>query len=541
MRLTREQALEYKKCSESVIYTIEKHGHLKHITRGKIKWEPYDWQIELFQMLENDDNIVILKSRQVGASWTIAGYVAWLVHFRPDIEVLLLSQNLEKAIKLLGKVYFVCANFPTFVQREFGTRSKTRLSVIHKRIDGKVQSQSSIDSLTTTGSSGRGDTAAFVFTDELAHMQNADEVWAAVKPATSRGGQLVAASSPSGPEGVFARLWMDADTGESATFKPLRVHYTDCGFDEDWLEDASDGMTEEDILQEYELAFVGTGSPAFSIVHLEQCYIPMKKMMADPACEDLRRMIINSDEYFSGVDTAEIKVGRGRRRRDYNAITSLNKFGIQIAAEANQMTLDEWAGKTVDVADKKIEIRGYVSKWHEKYPGLMFIEENGPGLTVENRHTLPDDVRCDISVKRTSAKRKSRIVDQFKLALAGQQVLITDKATYYQLTLYQDLGGGKYSAPKGTKDDLVIAIVEAYDALVVHGGYDFIIPAVENKDAFEVFADAGGIMPNAPAIPQPGLADAFDFTINSPQITAYEWDEFLPNNDRIDKIMDSMV
>lgn len=541
MRLTKDQAVEYQKCAKSALYTIENYGYLKHITKGKITWEPYDWQVELLEDLQAGQNMVILKSRQVGASWTVAGYVAWLITFKPDIEVLLLSQNQDKAIKLLGKVNFICSNLPVFLRREYSSNTKQRIALVHRRMGNNIQSQSSVDSLTTTGSSGRGDTAAFVFTDELAHMQNADEVWAAVKPATSHGGQLVAASSPCGPEGVFARLWMDADTGESATFKPMRVHYTDCGFDDDWLSEASDGMTEEDILQEYELAFVGTGSPAFSPAHLEQCYIPMKQVMEDPVCEDLRRMIGNTGEYFSGVDTAEIRVGRGRRRRDYNAITALNEFGIQIAAEANQMTLDEWAGKTIDFDGKKVEVVGYVSKWHKKYPGLMFIEENGPGLTVENRHVLPEDSRCDIAVKRTHAKRKARIVAQFQLALAGQQVLITDKATYYQLTLYQDLGGGKYSAPAGTKDDLVIAILEAYDALVARGGYDFIIPAVENKDAFEVFADAGGIMPNAPAIPQPGLADAFDFQINVPEITAFEWDEFLPNTDRVDDLMESSI
>lgn len=541
MRLTKEEAIEYKRCAKSAVYTIHKYGYLKHITKGKIKWELYNWQIELLEDIQDGHNIIILKSRQVGASWTVAGYVAWLIHFRPDIEVLLLSQNQDKAIKLLGKVRFICTNFPNFIRREFGTDSKMGLSVIHKRVGNAVKSESSVNSLTTTGSSGRGDTAAFVFTDELAHMQNADEVWTAVKPATSHGGQIVCASSPCGPEGVFARIWMEADTGESATFIPMRVHYTDCGFDEEWLAEASDGMTDEDILQEYELAFVGTGSPAFDPAHLESCFIPMKQIMEDEDLDDIRGLINRSKEYFTGVDTAEIKVGRGRRRRDYNAITSLNEFGIQVIAEANQMLLDEWAGKTVDVGEKKVEIVGYVSKWHEKYPGLMFIEENGPGLTVENRHQLPDDPRCDIMVKRTHAKRKARMVDQFKLALAGQQVLITDKATYYQLTLFQDLGGGKYSAPQGTKDDLVIALLEAYDALLERGGYDFDLPVIEKKDAFEVFADAGGLMPNAPAIPQPGLESAFDFTMQTPQITPDEWNEFLPDEKKLNETIGSMI
>ncbi|NIR25841.1 MAG: hypothetical protein GWO10_15580, partial [candidate division Zixibacteria bacterium] len=188
--------------------------------------------------------------------------------------------------------------------------------------------------------------------------------------------------------------------------------------------------------------------------------------MSDPELEDIKQKVLSSRLYTTGIDTAEIKSGRGKRRRDYNAVCSMNEYGIQIKAEANQMLLDEWAGKTMDIGNMRVEVPGYVSKWHIDYPGLMFIEENGPGLTVENRHMLPDNPKSEVAVRRTSSVRKQRMVDQFRLALAGQQILITDKATYYQLTLFQDMGGGKYEAPTGYKDDLVIAILLAYDALI---------------------------------------------------------------------------
>lgn len=534
MRLTREEATEYRRCAESALYTLENYGYLKHITKGRIKWLPYEWQRELIQELQDGKNYVLLKSRQVGASWTVAFFVAWLIHFRPDIEILLLSQNEKKAIKLLYKVRFVCVNFPDFIRREFNADSKLRLSVIHRRSGGDVSSESSVDSLTTTSSSGRGDTAALIFMDEMAHMERADEVYTAVKPATSHGGQMVIASSPNGPEGVFPRIWFEADNGESNTFHSMRIHYTDCGFDEEWLAEASDGMTDEEILQEYELSFIGGGSPAFDPTHLKDCYIPMDQILTDPELAHIKTLIVSSRKFATGVDTAEIKAHRGKRKRDFNAVTSLNEYGIQIVAEANKMLLDEWAGNTVGVGDNMVEVVGYVSKWHKRYPGMMFIEENGPGLTVENRHILPEDGISDVAIKRTTPKRKQRLVNQFKLAIAGGQVLITDKNTWYQLTIYQDLGGGKYSAPPGCHDDLVIAILEAWDALIMMGGFEFVMPALEKVGAYEVVYEYG-ISQAAPPIPSPGLDSAFDILQISP-MTAEDWYEFVPTGENLERI-----
>ena len=140
---------------------------------------------------------------------------------------------------------------------------------------------------------------------------------------------------------------------------------------------------------------------------------------------------------------------------------------------------------------------------------MMFVEENGPGLTVENRHILPEDGVSDVAIKRTTSKRKQRLVNQFKLAIAGGQVLVTDKRTWYQLTIYQDLGGGKYSAPASSHDDLVIAILEAWDALITMGCFEFVMPSLEKVGAFEVAAEFA-LASTALPIPSPGLYSGFD-------------------------------
>ena len=72
MRLTKHEAEEYMCCAEDVIYTLENYAYLKDIRAGKIRWVPYDWQVELLLLLLDNKNPIILKSRQGGASWRIA-------------------------------------------------------------------------------------------------------------------------------------------------------------------------------------------------------------------------------------------------------------------------------------------------------------------------------------------------------------------------------------------------------------------------------------------------------------------------------------
>ena len=476
VNLTREQAIEYIRCRDSAAYMVEHYGHLKHIDRGKIRWRPYPWQQGLLDALQDGHSVVVLKSRQVGVSWTVAAFSAWLILFRPDIEILFLSKKQLDAIKLLKKCRFFLVNLPDFLRREFNTDSMTRISVVHRRSGTEIVSESGIDSLTTTGESGRGETARLIFLDELAHLPDGETTWTAIKPATSHGGQVIAASSPKGFENVFHRLWIQADSGESASFIPFRVHYTDCGLDQEWLDIASDGMTDEQIAQEFELAFIGTGSPAFNPIDLEACYIPL-----DQLPDELKAIAASSRTFATGVDSAEIRVEKSKRRRDENAITSLNEYGIQIAAEANKMPLNKWAGHTLRTDGGNIEVVGFVSEWHVQYPGTMYIEENGSGITVYNRHILPDDGVSEAILRRTTAKSKPRLVNQLKLALAGRQIIVTDKNTYYQLQTFEDLGNGRYEAAAGYKDDRVMALLEAWDALLRMGGMEFEFPVIEKQ------------------------------------------------------------
>jgi hypothetical protein len=203
---------------------------------------------------------------------------------------------------------------------------------------------------------------------------------------------------------------------------------------------------------------------------------------------------------FSGVDTQEgtnPKTGE----RDYHSVVTLNEFGVQIGAfHSQKMGLDEWAGHTLQTEGKRYEVEGFVTKWHRMYPGSMAIEQNGPGMTVINRHQLPDDDYSTMTSRRTTGGvnapgSKIRLLNSLKLAFAGTMIIITDRFTYECLCAFQDLGSSKAAAAPGMYDDPVIALAEANAELVNWGGLIFELPDELNVGVRMVALHSEGDLP----------------------------------------------
>lgn len=111
-----------------------------------------------------------------------------------------------------------------------------------------------------------------------------------------------------------------------------------------------------------------------------------------------------------------------------------------------------------------------MSKLHANYPGVLYVEENGPGHTVINRHRLPEDHTSEIHMGQTTHRFKSLAMQSLMLAIEGHQIIITDEFTYQCLLVFQRGDKpGTYMAPTGYYDDPVIALALAWYALLSYG------------------------------------------------------------------------
>lgn len=528
---------------------------MRHPTLGAIRFTPWDWQSSLFSLWQVGKSTITNKSRQVGWSWCAVAYVNWLLNFHPEMTVLLLSEKEEKAMKLLDKLTFFYEHIPDWMQSRSVSKTKTQLVLSMRYYDegnGRwVHGNGVASSLTTTGTSGAGESARAVIIDEFALMSERGhdaDVWAAIAPTTTHGGQLIVGSTPRGSAGEFYRIWMSrlewlVDNGiidESADdyrqwnidvlkhahgfdMIPFAVHYSMCYHDEGWVERAvrglSDskankirehfskirydsiwrdkqarrmGLSDDQVLQEYELHFDSFGNVAFSTEDINACYCHPNK---NPW---VKRLMNNSEYFYIGVDTAE-GITAKNKDPDYNSIQVLNQSGVQVYAEHNRENLDDWAGTTMvdPLTGREVPKKGTVLKVIEKYsPCTVIIEKNGPGMAVLTaiQNLLPDDV--EVLPLSMAGGIKSQLVSDMKIEMADEQVvgmqdnklltarkvILTDYTTILSMRQFVKVGPGKFEASHGSYDDAVIALLWAVYAKRIRGAYDGVAVLPQGRD-----------------------------------------------------------
>lgn len=482
-RLGKEQIIEWKFCRDDVVYFIRKYGWTKHAVDGAIQWNPYSYQEEFWKTMQAGKSVIVNKTRQIGCSWAAAAYSVWRMIFHPDLEILFLSETEKKAIRLLNNAKFFFNRLPNFLQPEVQTNSQTRFSVrFTARKDDEVYiSESSIDSLTLTPRNAAGYSAALIVFDEAAHISGAEEVFMAAKPATAHGGQIAIISTPGGRNNFFFRIWSDSRRlkadGKDPPFIPIEAYWRDCRLTEKWYEIATAGLTKQQILQEFELQFLTAGSPFFDPTQIHKCYYPKDKNPEIINSDD-RNILIQTRMSFTGIDTAQ-----GNRTKsgspDFTSFITLNEFGVEIDSwHSNETPIQDVAGYTLMTEGGIVDIEGKVTQWHNSYRGALIIETFGPGDVVHIRQAqrVPDDDISYVAGRRTTRASKQRMLNTLRLAIAGQQVLITDEFTYDCLLAFEDKGNGKYEATEGFFDDPVIALALAYAELHKWGGYQLELP-----------------------------------------------------------------
>ena len=83
---------EYVKCVKDPAYFMRRYVYIQHPVRGRILFELYPFQEDVLRLFRDSENIIVLKSRQLGISTLAAGFSLWLMLFHRDKEVLCLPR-----------------------------------------------------------------------------------------------------------------------------------------------------------------------------------------------------------------------------------------------------------------------------------------------------------------------------------------------------------------------------------------------------------------------------------------------------------------
>jgi hypothetical protein len=195
---------EYVKCAMSAAYFMKKYCMIQHPTKGKIPFHLYPYQEETLLDFQENDRMVILKSRQLGISTLTAGYSLWMMLFQNDKNILVVAIDQNTSKNLVTKVRVMFDNLPSWLKMK---------AVESNKLSMRLSNGSQIKAVASTGTSGRSEALSMVIIDEAAFVEGAEELWASLQQTLSTGGQGIILSTPNGTGNFFHQTWVKAEAG----------------------------------------------------------------------------------------------------------------------------------------------------------------------------------------------------------------------------------------------------------------------------------------------------------------------------------------
>ena len=120
---------EYLNCVKSPAHFMKKYCKIQHPTKGKIKFNLYDYQQEMLTDFVDNRYNIILKSRQLGISTLSAGYSLWMMLFNPDKNILVIAKDKDTAKNLVTKVRIMYSNLPGWLKTKVVEDNKNGISI----------------------------------------------------------------------------------------------------------------------------------------------------------------------------------------------------------------------------------------------------------------------------------------------------------------------------------------------------------------------------------------------------------------------------
>jgi len=268
--LTKQQILkEVVKAGKDPVYFTINYCRISHPQRGLIPFKAYDYQQQLLNDFRDHRFNIILKARQLGISTITAAYVAWLMLFHRDKNILVVATKLQTATNLVKKVKAIIKNLPSWM----------RISDIEidNRTSFELKNGSQIKGSSTAGDAGRSEALSLLIVDEAAHVERLAELWTSLYPTLSTGGRCIALSTPNGVGNWFHQNCVEAENGTNDFYMTTLLWGVHPDRDRRWYEKETKNMSKRQIAQELECNFNVSGE---TVIHPDDIEWYLEKVSA---------------------------------------------------------------------------------------------------------------------------------------------------------------------------------------------------------------------------------------------------------------------
>jgi len=489
-----KREFQFRRSEQSALYFMEQFWKVLEVGKGWRKFHPWPHQPGIIIDMETSTRDigardVSLKARQIGFTTIGCGVAMWDCLFHENHPWLIVSQGLNESKKTLQKkVIEPYSRLPKWIRE--------RLPAITRETAESIEfaNGSSITSIPSTASSGRGDAVWGTIFDEAAFMEDADSVFAALDPLTY--GPMFMFSTANGMGNLFHSTYMSADLPNAIWKRNFFPWSVVPGRDEQWYtnKEAVYVNAKHLLAQEYPStdveAFLKSGRVALPVEQMQHefCWcepvsrydlalindidpdtftrskIPVGeqspalelRVWEEPHIErDDKGRMVREPNYVIGADIAE-----GLEHGDYNAIVVANAYtGDRVATVK--------AHVPIHLMGMLLAAIGY---WYHN--ALLIVERNNTGLVpleylrmasyprLYRMESFAAQQRSDRTPRYgwvTSPATKPMLVHQYVNAISIGAIELHDRRLLAEATTYLADGKGGFGATKPNHDDLLMA------------------------------------------------------------------------------------
>ena len=443
-------------------------------TGKSVRLKPNDEQIKIIEALLEDDDLLILKGRQIGSSTIVSAYLFWKCYASPEpITIAILSHKLASSKHLLNIHKTFYNGLPNFLKRPLSVLNTTEMRF--------EDSGAGIIAVSAEGKGGlRSFTCSYLQISEYAFAPNPEELKATALSALNNG-QLIIESTANFFNDALHQEVMAYERGEAKwkyLFFPWFVHKkyrektdkdfvmtdTESALAEQWGLDPEQIYwrrnklgkigNKQKFAREYPSCIEDAYSVAGNVYLQRDDFDDIEIVQIDPIETTVLCEVDPQDKYALGVDVA---AGVGQ---DFSVIYVLSKKTHQIVCvyRSNEIAPAYLAERIVDFA----------STYNNAY---VLVESNNFGNVVLNEmhHMGYNKIWKDEKGRDwiTTLKSKTEMFENLKGLIQNGYISMLDNIVYSELRAItvNDRGGIELKYLDGAHSDNAVALALAYMAL----------------------------------------------------------------------------
>ena len=450
----KEMTKEIVKCGKDPVYFINNYAKISHPLRGLIPFKLYDYQEDLIRDYNDYRFNVILKARQLGISTVSAGYVAWMMLFHRDKNILVMATKYTTAANLVKKVKSIVKNLPDWL--------RIAEVEINNRNSFELSNGSQIKASSTSGDAGRSEALSLLVVDEAAHVEGLDELWTGLYPTLSTGGRCIALSTPNGVGNWFHKIYTESEEQKN-DFKPTELLWdVHPDRDQEWFEKETRNMSRRQIAQELECNFNTSGETVIHPDDLARIYQSVREPKYRSGFDRNFWIWESYDAQCNYMISADVARGDGK---DYSVFHVFKLDTMELVGE--------YQGKvTPDLFSKIVMDAG------REYGNCMIVVENNsvgfsvleklkegdyPNVyhSIKGTHEFIDQLQAEyqnssISGFTTSQKTRPIIIAKMEEFIRNDLIKIYSSRMFNEFKTFV-WNNGKPQAMRSYNDDLIMA------------------------------------------------------------------------------------